>query len=37
METYGVSRKKDTANKHSSARGTKQNGLMLVSKLCYLW
>ena len=31
METYCVSCKKNTANKNSSVRRTKQNRLMLVS------
>ena len=31
METYCVSYKKNTANKNSSVRRTKQNRLMLVS------
>ena len=36
MEAYYVDCKKDATNKNSSARGTKQNRLMLVSK-CVLW
>ena len=35
METYCVSCKKNTANKISSVRKTKQNRLMLLSS--YLW
>ena len=31
METYCISYKKNTANKNSSARRTRQNRLMLVS------
>ena len=36
MEAYYVDCKKNATNKNSSARGTKQNRLMLVSK-CVLW
>ena len=32
METYCISGKKYTANKHSSVRKTNQNRLMLLSK-----
>ena len=37
METYHVSCKKNTTNKNSSVRKTKQNRLMLFIKLCCLW
>ena len=36
MEAYYVDCKRSATNKNSSARGTKQNRLMLVSK-CVLW